>query len=231
MRTAEDPDGFLYKKDRCRDHLISVNPMKGPRADSTTISPCSAFQLELNSPNPLRGGGQQSCKRSADSAEDLQRRLRNLQLQRVEERHGTQHQYASDGVGAQQHQMPLCNKFGQFESNCADFKVSRQRKQRDEQRWHQRKPRGHSRKGKNANVDARILQGHHPRRSRPPHQAWQQTQRQRLLRPNSSSEHFWDLQLVRPSFMKRLGHELLHSFLATEVQNATKSPDAQDEEE
>ena len=30
MRSDEDPDNFLYKKDRCRDRLISVTPKEGP---------------------------------------------------------------------------------------------------------------------------------------------------------------------------------------------------------
>ena len=30
VRSDEDPDDFLYKKDRCRDRLISVTPKEGP---------------------------------------------------------------------------------------------------------------------------------------------------------------------------------------------------------
>ena len=30
MRSDEDPDNFLYKKDRCRDRLNYVTPKKGP---------------------------------------------------------------------------------------------------------------------------------------------------------------------------------------------------------
>ena len=30
MQSDEDPDGFLYKKDRCRDRLNSVTPKEGP---------------------------------------------------------------------------------------------------------------------------------------------------------------------------------------------------------
>ena len=30
MRSDENPDGFLYKKDRCRDRLNSVTPKEGP---------------------------------------------------------------------------------------------------------------------------------------------------------------------------------------------------------
>ena len=30
MRSGEDPDDFLYKKDRCRDRLNSVTPKEGP---------------------------------------------------------------------------------------------------------------------------------------------------------------------------------------------------------
>ena len=30
MRSYEDPDDFLYKKDRCRDRLNSVTPKEGP---------------------------------------------------------------------------------------------------------------------------------------------------------------------------------------------------------
>ena len=30
MRSDEDPDNFLYKKDRCRDLLNSVTPKEGP---------------------------------------------------------------------------------------------------------------------------------------------------------------------------------------------------------
>ena len=30
MRSDEDPDDFLYKKDRCRDRLNSVTPKEGP---------------------------------------------------------------------------------------------------------------------------------------------------------------------------------------------------------
>ena len=30
MRSDEDPDGFFYKKDRCRDRLNSVTPKEGP---------------------------------------------------------------------------------------------------------------------------------------------------------------------------------------------------------
>ena len=30
MRSDEDPDDFLYKKDRCHDRLNSVTPKEGP---------------------------------------------------------------------------------------------------------------------------------------------------------------------------------------------------------
>ena len=30
IRSDEDPDGFLYKKDRCRDRLNSATPKEGP---------------------------------------------------------------------------------------------------------------------------------------------------------------------------------------------------------
>ena len=30
IRSDEDPDNFLYKKDRCRDRLNSANPKGGP---------------------------------------------------------------------------------------------------------------------------------------------------------------------------------------------------------
>ena len=39
MRSDEDPDDFLYKKDRCRDRLNSVTPKEGPSDRLNSVTP------------------------------------------------------------------------------------------------------------------------------------------------------------------------------------------------
>ena len=49
MRSDEDPDGFLYKKDRCRDGLNSVTPEERPsdrRYEDTTAVPSARVRQD-----------------------------------------------------------------------------------------------------------------------------------------------------------------------------------------
>ena len=50
MRSDKNPDDFLYKKDRCRDHLNSVIPKEDPSGASTRTSPCRAFNQGTTEP-------------------------------------------------------------------------------------------------------------------------------------------------------------------------------------
>ena len=43
MRPDEDPDDFLYKKNRCRDRLNSVTPKEAPSDSQYEASSCNAF--------------------------------------------------------------------------------------------------------------------------------------------------------------------------------------------
>ena len=57
MRSDEDPDNFLYKKDRCRDRLNSVTPKEGPsdRQYEGTILQCRAPKYDRIRQAHLRG--------------------------------------------------------------------------------------------------------------------------------------------------------------------------------
>ena len=83
MRSDEDPDDFLYKKDRCRDRLNSVTPKEGPsdRRYEDIILQCLFHQSTIGSARrTLRERGLQSCRYSADDFEDLRRQPRPLPL-------------------------------------------------------------------------------------------------------------------------------------------------------
>ena len=57
MRSDEDPDNFLYKKDRCRDRLNSVTPKEGPsdRQYEGTILQCLPPRYDRIHQTHLRG--------------------------------------------------------------------------------------------------------------------------------------------------------------------------------
>ena len=109
MRSDEDPNDFLYTKDRCRDRLISVILKEGPSGYQyeNIILQCLPPEYNRIPSDHIREGRLQLCRYSADDVEDLRRQLHPLQLLLVNRYRGTRRRYVADGVGPQQHNLPL----------------------------------------------------------------------------------------------------------------------------
>ena len=150
MRSDEDPDDFLYKKDRCRDRLSSVTPKEGPsdRRYEDIILEC--FPPEYDRIRQTHFG------REGCNLENIRRMMSKIYADNLAHSHSDSSRgIAGRGVAMQATGRDLskincyyCNKFGHYKNDCADFKAAhhqnrrRDHKQRGGHQSNQSKPGG-----------------------------------------------------------------------------------------
>ena len=144
MRSNKDPDHFFEKKDRCRDRLNSVTPMKGPsdRQDEDTILQCL-----LREYHRIR---QTYVEREDCSLADIRRMMSKIYAGNLAHSNSNSSRgITGRGVATQATGRDLsnttchyCNKFGHNKNDCAEMKATRQQNQR-------RRKRQHKKRGKN----------------------------------------------------------------------------------
>ena len=125
MRSDENPDDFLYKKDRYRDRLNSITPKEGPsdRRYEDIILQCllpeydrirrTHFEREdCNLGNIRRMMSKIYADNLARSDSDSSRGIegRSVAMQATGRDLSKIHCY-------------YCNKFGHYKNDCADFKA------------------------------------------------------------------------------------------------------------
>ena len=211
MRSDEGPDGFLYKKDRCRDRLNSVTPKEGPldRGYEDIILQCLPPDYDRIC--------QTHFEREDCNLEDIRRMTSKIYADNLARSHSDSSRgIAGRGVAMQATGRDLrkincyyCNKFDHYKNDCADFKAAHHHQNRRRRQRHHKQRGGHQpdqpkpggqqqqRGGGGANM-VLTSQDHHPQRRRLTRHAGKRAQRQRPLRPSPSSERFWDLQFVGP---------------------------------
>ena len=128
MRSDEDLDDFLYKKDRCRDRLNSVTPKKGPsdRRYEDIILQCLPPEYDR-----LR---QMHFKREDCSLADIRRMMTKIYGDNLARSHSASSRgIAGRDVAVQATERDLskinchyCNKFSHYKNDCADFKAAHQ---------------------------------------------------------------------------------------------------------
>ena len=124
MRSDEDPDDFLYKKDRCRDRLNSVTPKEGPsdRRYKDIILQCLSPEYDR-----IR---QTHIERGDCNLEDTRRMMSKIYGDNLARPHSDSSRgIAGRGVAMQTTGRDLrkinCyyyKKFGHYKNDCADFK-------------------------------------------------------------------------------------------------------------
>ena len=158
MQLDENPDDVLCKNDRCCDRLNSVTPKEGPsdrQYEDTTLQ-ClppeydricrTHFEREdCNLKDIRRMSSKIYAHILARSNSDSSRGITERGLAMKATRRDLRNIY-----------WYYCNKFGQYENDCADFKAVRQQNQRRRQRQdkqrgghqpHQPKPGGSNSRG------------------------------------------------------------------------------------
>ena len=138
MWSDEDPDDFIYKKDRCRDRLNSVTPKKGPsdRRYEDKILQCLPPEYDK-----IR---QTHFEREDCNLEDTRRTMSKIYADNLARSHSDSSRgIAGRGVAMQATGRDLskincyyCNKFGHYKNDCADFKAAHQQNGRRRQRQH-----------------------------------------------------------------------------------------------
>ena len=142
MRSGEDPDDFLCKKDRCRVRLISFTPKEGPldRQNENIILQCLPPVYDR-----IR---QTHFEREDCNLADIRRMMSKIYADNLARSNSDSSRgIAGRGVAMQATGRDLskidchyCNKFGYYENECADFKAAHHRNRRRRQR--QQKQRG-----------------------------------------------------------------------------------------
>ena len=143
MRSDEDPDDFLYKKDRCRDRLDSVTPKEGPsdRQHEDIILQCLPPEYDR-----IR---QTHFERGDRNLEDIRRMMSKVYADNLARSNSDSSRgIAGRGVAMQATGRDLsridcyyCNKFGHFKNDCADFKAAHYQNWRRRQRQHKQRGR------------------------------------------------------------------------------------------
>ena len=143
IRSDEDPDGFLYKKDRCRDRLNSVTSKEGPsdRRYEDIILQCLPPEYDR-----IR---QTHFEREDCSLADFQRMMSKIYADSLARPiSDSSRGITGRGVAMQATGRDLsktncryCNKFGHYKNDCADFKAARQQNGRRRQRQHKQRDR------------------------------------------------------------------------------------------
>ena len=153
MRSNEDPDDFLYKKDWCRDRLNSVKPKEGPsdRRYEDIILQCLPPECDS-----IR---QTHFEREDCNLADIRRMMSKIYADNLARSHSDSSRgIAGRGVAVQATGRDLskischyCNKFGHYKNDCADSEGAHHHNRRRRQRHHkqrgghqpdQPKPRG-----------------------------------------------------------------------------------------
>ena len=141
MRSDEDPDDFLYKKDRCRDRLNSVSPREGPsdRRCEDIILQCLPQEY-----NRIR---QTHFEREDCNLEDIRRMMSKIYADNLARSNSDSSRgIAGRGVAMQATGRDLsktncyyCNKFGHYKNDCANFKAAHHQNRRRRQRNHKQR--------------------------------------------------------------------------------------------
>ena len=141
MRSDEEPDDFLYKKDRCRDRLNSVTPKEGPsdRRYEDIILQCLPPEYDR-----VR---QTHFEREDCNLADIRRMMSKIYADNLARSHSDSSRgIAGRGVAMRATGQNLskincyyCNKFGYYKNDCADFKAAHQQNGRRRQRKHKRR--------------------------------------------------------------------------------------------
>ena len=141
MRSDEDPDGFLYKKDRCRDRLNSVTPKEGPSNQrfEDIILKCLPPEYDR-----IR---QTHFEREDCNLENIRRMMSKIYADKLARSHSD----SSRGIAGRCVAMQVtgrdlskincyyCNKFGHNRNDCADFKAAPHQNRRRRQRHHKQR--------------------------------------------------------------------------------------------
>ena len=141
MLSDEDPDDFLYKKDRCRDRLNSVTPKEGPsdrRYEDITLQ-CLPPEYDR-----IR---QTHFERQNFNLEDIRRMMSKIYAGNLARSHSDSSTgIVGRGVAMQATGRNLskincyyCNKFGHHKNDCADFKAAHHQNRRCRQRHHKQR--------------------------------------------------------------------------------------------
>ena len=141
MRLDEDPDDFIYKKDRCRDRLNSFTPKE---ATSDRRYEDIIFQCLPPDYDRIR---QTHFERDDCNLEDIRRIMSKIHVDNLARFHsGSSRGIAGRGVAMQATGRDLskincyyCNKFGHYKNDCADFKASHHQNRRRRQRHHKQR--------------------------------------------------------------------------------------------
>ena len=141
MRSDEDPDDFLYKKDRFRDCLNSVTPKEGPSDPryEDIILQCLPPEYDR-----IR---QTHFDREDCSLEDIRRMMSKIYADNLARSHSDSSRGTAErGVAMQATGRDLnkincsyCNKLSQYKNDCADFKAAHHQNWRRRQRHHKQR--------------------------------------------------------------------------------------------
>ena len=144
MRSDEDPDDFLYKKDRCRDRLNSVTPKEAPsdRRYEDIILQCLPPEYDR-----IRST---HFEREDCSLADIRRMISKIYADNLARSNSDSSRgIAERGVAMQATGRVLstinchyCIKFGHYKNDCADFKAVHHQNRRCRQ-WHHKQRGGH----------------------------------------------------------------------------------------
>ena len=138
MRSGEDPDDFLYMKDRCRDRLSPVTPKEGPsdRRNEDIILQCLPPEYDR-----IR---QTHLEREDCNLAHIRRMMSKIYADYLARSHSNSSRgIAGRGVAMQatgrdpgKINCYYCNKLGHYKNDCADFKVAHQQHGRRRRRQH-----------------------------------------------------------------------------------------------
>ena len=138
MRSDEDLDDFLYKKNRCRDRLDSVIPKEDPsdRQYEDMILQCLPPEYDR-----IR---QTHFEREDCNLADIRRMMSKIYVDNLARSHSDPSRgIAGRGVAVQATGRDLskmnchyCNKFGHYKNDCADVKAVHHPNRRRRQRHH-----------------------------------------------------------------------------------------------
>ena len=140
----QDPDNFLYKKDRCHDRLDSVTPKEDPsdRRYEDIFLQCLPPEYDR-----IR---QTHFEREDCNLEDIRRMMSKIYAYNLARSHSDSSRgIAGRGVAMQATRRDLskincyyCNKFGHYKNDCANFKAVHHPNRRCRQR-HYKQRGGH----------------------------------------------------------------------------------------
>ena len=141
MRSDENPDDFLYKKDRCRDRLNSVKPKESPSDHRYEDIILQCLPPEYDS---IR---QTLFEREDSSLADIRRMMSKIYADNlVRSNSDSSRGIAGRGVAMQAMGRDLskinchyCNRFGYSKNDCADFKAAHHQNERRRQRQHKQR--------------------------------------------------------------------------------------------